>query len=377
MKKISIALIASLILFGCSNSESPDAIREQLSNLKEQQIKLNHDINTLEQKLKATEVNNGLNGQTPVNVQILEPEVFQHFFLVNGTVELQDEAFISPEANGQVKAIRVTKGQRVSKGEILITLNTEMLESSMAEVELGLELANKLYEKQSDLWEQKIGSEIQYLEVKNAKESLEQKLKTLKSQLDMSIIKAPFSGIVDDIMIKEGELASPGKPAVYLINLDQIRVIADVSETLLPKINVGDMVDILFPTYKNIAHSAPIHRIENAIDSKTRTIKIELIMPNRNGLIKPNQIASLKLNDFESENALVVPSIIVKQDSRGEFLFVVNQNEEGKSIAQKIYIESGLSYNDRTMIIKGLSTGQKVITAGFNQVSNGNLIEIR
>lgn len=377
MKKISIALIASLILFGCSSSESPDAIREQLSNLKEQQIKLNHDINTLEQKLKATEENNGLNGQTPVNIQILEPEVFQHFFLVNGTVELQDEAFISPEANGQVKAIRVTKGQRVSKGEILITLNTEMLESSIAEVKLGLELSNKLYEKQSDLWEQRIGSELQYLQAKNAKESLEQKLKTLKSQFDMSIIKAPFSGIVDDIMIKEGELASPGKPAVYLINLDQIRVIADVSETLLPKINVGDVVDILFPTYKNIAHSAPIHRIGNAIDSKTRTIKIEVLLPNKNGLIKPNQIASLNLKDFESEKALVVPSIIVKQDSRGEFLFVVNQNEEGKDIAQKTYIETGLSYNDKTMIIKGLSAGQKVITAGFNQVSNGNLIEIR
>lgn len=377
MKKISIALFVSLILFGCSNTESPDAIREQLSNLKEQQIKLNHDINTLEQKLKATEEDNGLNGQTPVNIQILEPEVFQHFFLVNGTVELQDEAFISPEANGQVKAIRVTKGQRVSKGEILITLNTEMLESSIAEVKLGLELSNKLYEKQSDLWEQRIGSELQYLQAKNAKESLEQKLKTLKSQLDMSIIKAPFSGIVDDIMIKEGELASPGKPAVYLINLDQIRVIADVSETLLPKISVGDMVDILFPTYKNIAHSAPIHRIGNAIDSKTRTIKIEVLLPNKNGLIKPNQIASLNLKDFESEKALVVPSIIVKQDSRGEFLFIVNKNEEGKNIAQKIYIESGLSYNDKTMIIKGLSTGQKVITAGFNQVSNGNLIEIR
>ena len=377
MKRLIITLAAATLLFGCSTPESPEAIRNQLSKLKEEQIKLNHEIHELEKKLSTLEKDSEYNGQTPVQVKTLNYEVFQHFFLVNGTVELQDEAFISPETNGQVEAIIAKKGARVKKDDILIRLNTDILENSIAEVKLGLELATKVYEKQSELWEQGIGSELQYLEAKNGKESLEEKLKPLKSQLAMSIIKAPFDGIIDDIMIKEGELASPGKPIVYLINLDRIKITADVSESLLPKISVGDTVDVLFPTYKNLSYSAPINRIGNAIDSKTRTIKIEVLMPNVKGLITPNQMASLNIKDFESSKAIVVPSLIVKQDSKGEFLFIESKNEDGKSIARKVYVESGLSYNDKTMIISGLKAGQKAITAGFNQVGNGSLIEIR
>ena len=377
MKKLIIALAALMLFFGCSNHESPEAMRNQLSKLKEQQLQLNHAIRELEKKLSSVEKDSKYNGQTPVQVKTLNYEVFQHYFLANGTVELQDEAFISPETNGQVETILAKKGKRVKRGDVLIRLNTDILENSIAEVKLGLELATKVYEKQSELWEQGIGSELQYLEAKNGKESLEQKLKTLQSQLAMSIIKAPFNGIIDDIMIKEGELASPGKPIIYLMNLDTIKITADVSESLLPKINVGDTVDVLFPTYKDLSYSAPINRIGNAIDSKTRTIKIEVLMPNVKGLIKPNQMASLNIKDFESTKAIVVPSLIVKQDSKGEFLFIESKNEEGMSIAQKVYVESGLSYNDKTMIISGLKAGQNAITAGFNQVGNGSLIEIR
>ena len=377
MKRLIITLAAAILLFGCSNPESPEAIRNQLSKLKEEQIQLNHEIHELEKKLSTIEADSEYNGQTPVQIKTLNYEVFQHYFLVNGTVELQDEAFISPETNGQVEAINTKKGDRVKKDDVLIRLNTDILENSIAEVKLGLELATKVYEKQSELWEQGIGSELQYLEAKNGKESLEQKLKTLQSQLAMSVIKAPFDGIIDDIMIKEGELASPGKPIVYLINLDRIKITADVSESLLPKINVGDTVNVLFPTYKNLSYSAPINRIGNAIDSKTRTIKIEVLMPNVKGLIKPNQMASLNIKDFESSKAIVVPSLIVKQDSKGEFLFIESKKEDGKSIARKVYVESGLSYNDKTMILSGLKVGQNAITAGFNQVGNGSLIEIR
>ncbi|HDP54320.1 MAG TPA: efflux RND transporter periplasmic adaptor subunit [Bacteroidetes bacterium] len=377
MKKLIITLAALMLFFGCSNHESPEAMRNQLSKLKEQQLQLNHAIRELEKKLSSVEKDSKYNGQTPVQVKTLNYEVFQHYFLANGTVELQDEAFISPETNGQVETILAKKGERVKRGDVLIRLNTDILENSIAEVKLGLELATKVYEKQSELWEQGIGSELQYLEAKNGKESLEQKLKTLQSQLAMSIIKAPFNGIIDDIMIKEGELASPGKPIIYLMNLDTIKITADVSESLLPKINVGDTVDVLFPTYKDLSYSAPINRIGNAIDSKTRTIKIEVLMPNVKGLIKPNQMASLNIKDFESTKAIVVPSLIVKQDSKGEFLFIESKNEEGMSIAQKVYVESGLSYNDKTMIISGLKAGQNAITAGFNQVGNGSLIEIR
>jgi multidrug efflux pump subunit AcrA (membrane-fusion protein) len=152
---------------------------------------------------------------------------------------------------------------------------------------------------------------------------------------------------------------------------------SDVSESLLPKIKVGDMVVVKFPSYPDMRMQVPINRIGNSIDMKTRTLKVELRIDNVNGQLKPNQIAVLSIKDFESPKAIVVPSIIVKQDSKGEFLFTVTKNETGASIAQKVYIQTGLSFDDQTMVVKGLTAGQNVITAGFNQIGNGSLIEVR
>jgi membrane fusion protein, multidrug efflux system len=375
MKKISIIIIA-LIALSCNPQDTPEAIRNKISKLKDKQIELNHQIKELETKLNAFESDDHLNGFVPVLLETLEVNRFEHFILVNGMVELIEEAQISPEANGQIRKIHVAKGQRVNRGDLLISLNTSILENSIAEIELGLDLATKIFEKQQELWNQKIGSELQYLEAKNAKESLEHRLTTLKSQRDMSLVRAPFSGIVDDIYQKEGELASPGRAILYLANLDNLKVVADVSESLLPKISKGDLVTVNFPTY-NIEMTAPINRIGHLIDASTRTIRVEVLLRNINGQIKPNQIASLRIKDFEAEKAIVVPSIIVKQDNRGEFVFVANKNEKGDNIATKTYLQSGLSYADRTMITSGLEAGQKVVVAGFNQVGNGSLIEIR
>jgi RND family efflux transporter MFP subunit len=377
MKRIAIILLAALMVSCGSKNETPEAIRSQIAKLKDQQMTLNHQIKELEKKLTEFESDELDNGNVPVLTETIAKQRFEHFIVVNGKVELLEEAQISPEASGQIKKIHVSKGQRVSKGDLLITLNTSILENSIAELNLGLELANKIYEKQKGLWEQNIGSELQYLEAKNAKESLEHKLKTVQSQMDMSIVRAPFGGIVDEIYLKEGELASPGRSVMYLANLDKLKIIADVAETLLPKIHVGDMVNIKFPTYNDIALKAPIHRIGNLIDQKTRTMKVEIRIDNVDGKIKPNQIAMLNIKDFESPEAFVVPSIVVKQDSRGEFLFVTEKNSENKDIAQKLYVKSGLSYSDRTMIIKGLSEGQGVIVAGFNQVGNGSFVDVR
>lgn len=377
MKKLAIFLVAALFV-SCQNTEGPEVIRKKISTLKEKSVELNHQIKELEKELAALESDKLSSGNVPVQVKTIAEELFEHFFVVNAKVELLEEAQISPEgAGGQIKTIHVSKGQRVSKGQLLVSLNTSVLESSIAELKLGLELATKIYEKQKSLWVQNIGSELQYLEAKNAKEGLEHKLKTLQSQLELSLIRAPFAGIVDDIFLKEGELASPGRSVLYLINLDKLKVLADVSETLLPKIKVGDMVVVKFPSYSELQMKAPIHRIGNGIDLKTRTIKVELRLDNVNGKIKPNQIAMLSIKDFEDPNALVVPSLIIKQDSRGEFLFIVGKNTDGAAIAQKAYIQSGLSFGDQSMVVKGLSIGQQVITAGFNQIGNGSLVEIR
>ncbi len=377
MKRISVIMLVAALMVGCSSTETPEAIKLQISGLKDKALEINNQIKELEHKLAKMEDGNHINGLVPVKVKNMQEESFEHYFLVNAKVEMAEEALIRPEGSGHIKKIHVTKGQRVAKGDLIVSLNTSILENSTAEVKSALDLATKVYDKQKALWEQNIGSEIQYLEAKNNKERLEYNLKSLQAQLDMSLVKAPFAGIVDDIYSKEGELASPSAPLVYLINLDKFKIEADVTENLLTKIHVGDMVNIKFPTYSDIVLNAPIKRIGNAIDQKTRTIKVELWLDNVRGQIKPNQIAMLSIKDFESKNAFVVPSIILKQDSKGTFLFAVSKNDADKMVATKTYVETGLSYNDRTMVTKGLDKGQQVITAGFNQIGNGSLIEVR
>ncbi len=377
MKRISVIMLVVALMVGCTSTETPEAIKLQISGLKDKALEINNQIKELENKLAKMEDDNHVNGLVPVQVKSVQEENFEHYFLANAKVEMAEEALIRPEGSGHIKKIHVTKGQRVAKGDLIVSLNTSILENSIAEVKLGLDLATKVYDKQKALWEQNIGSEIQYLEAKNNKERLEYSLKTLQAQLDMSLVKAPFSGIVDDIYSKEGELASPSAPLVYLVNLDKLKIEADITENILTKIHVGDMVTIKFPTYSDIVLNAPIKRIGNAIDQKTRTIKVEIWLDNVRGQIKPNQIAMLSIKDFESKNAFVVPSIVLKQDSKGTFLFVASKNDAGKTVATKTYVETGLSYNDRTMVTKGLDKGQQVITAGFNQIGNGSLIEVR
>jgi RND family efflux transporter MFP subunit len=377
MKKIAIILFVA-ILASCTKTETPETLRAKISELKSKSVEINHNIKELEKKLSQMETDVLTSMNVPVQVKLLEEGRFEHFFIVNAKIELLEEAQISPEGSGgQIKKIYVQKGQHVSKGDLLVSLNSTILENSIAELKLGLDLTTKIYEKQKSLWEQNIGSELQYLEAKNGKESLEHKLKTLQAQLDMANVKAPFSGIVDEIFLKEGEMASPGRSILYLVNLSKLKVMSDVSESLLPKIKVGDMVVVKFPSYPDMRMQVPINRIGNSIDMKTRTLKVELRIDNVNGQLKPNQIAVLSIKDFESPKAIVVPSIIVKQDSKGEFLFTVTKNETGASIAQKVYIQTGLSFDDQTMVVKGLTAGQNVITAGFNQIGNGSLIEVR
>jgi RND family efflux transporter MFP subunit len=375
MKRIIPFLIATAFIAGCSNQESPEALKAKISKLKEQAININHQIKTLEARL--AEIDSANNGGNLISViaEKVKAEPFNHYFIASGKVELENQAAISAETNGQVKKIYVKKGQRVKKGDILIALNTSIIENSISEVKIGLELATKVYEKQKALWEQNIGTELQYLQAKNQKESLEQKLKTLNAQLDMSIVKAPFDGIVDDIYIKEGELASPGKPIAYMLNPERIKIEADISESFLNKIHVGDKIMVTFPTFPDIKIESKITRIGNFIDPKTRTIKIQVDAKNPSGKIKPNQIALLHINDYYNPKAITVPSIILKQDTKGTFLFTVAKIED-KNVAKKVYVKTGISFNDKTEIVTGLNEGDLVIVSGYNMVSNSIPVKV-
>lgn len=375
MKKI-LALSIAVILVSCGGNPE-EQIKARLAELKEKSIAIDHEIKTLEDELALLKSGEGESGKIPVYVERLQYQLFEHFVIVNGAVEPVEEAKISPEVGGQIVKVAVKKGDRVSAGQLLVELNTSVTERGIQEVNTALELATKVYDKQKALYDQSVGSEIQYLEAKNAKESLERKLATLKAQLAMAVIKAPFTGIVDEVYVKEGELGAPGAPLLHLVSLKRMKVKANLAENYLSKIAEGDVVKLSFPTFPDILLSVPIKQIGNVVDYKSRTVPIELEFSNGNESIKANQIALLNLKDFEEAKAIVVPSLVIKQDSKGEFLFITSKDEAGETVAKKVYVKTGLSFRERTLIKSGLAVGDQIIVSGFNLVGNGSKVTIK
>lgn len=370
---LAITLIA--FLAACSSTVdkpgTPDEIKEQISAYKEQIGELNKKITLLEDQLIPLEGTRS--SKVPVGIQTIVAQPFHHYVEVNGSVEAINEAFISPEINGQVTDIYVKEGDQVSKGQMLIKINSSIAESSLTEITTALELANTVYEKQKGLWDKKIGSEIDYLQAKNNKEALESKLKTLQAQIDMGTIKSPIDGVVDNILVKKGELAIPGLQVVRILNLNNLYINADVSEAYLTKVKKGDPVLVEFPSYPEISMEVPVYRTGNMVKEANRTFLVQIKVENENKIIKPNVLAKIKINDYSDLQAVVIPSIIIKQDLKGSYVYIADKNS---GLAMKSYIETGMTYNGMSEVTKGLNAGDTVIVEGYNQISDGTAIEI-
>jgi len=375
MKKLLI-VTSMVVLASACNMNSPEMLEQQLKKKKNQVRELNDQIASLEEQLAQNPGEEAAAYMVPVSVKTMEPQPFEHYIEITGKLEAEEDAFISPEMNGQIDKIYVREGQYANKGQLLLSLNTSITESSIQEVKTGLELANKFYEKQEELWEQKIGSEMQYLEAKNAKEQSEARLATLEAQLDMARVKAPFSGVVETIMLKEGELAAPGMQIIQMVSLNNLKLYGNISERYMTSINKGDMVIVTFPDVEGFNVEVPIHRVGNVIDNASRTFRIEMKINNRQKALKPNMYSTIQVNDFKTASTFVVPSVAIKQDIKGNYLYVASQ-EEGELKARKRYVETGLSYKDQTMIREGVSQGEEVIVKGFAQVSDGVNISVK
>jgi RND family efflux transporter MFP subunit len=366
MKKIILILSAVVLFTACQKEKTGDQIKNEIFDHKEQ-------IKQLENELKT--VSNGDDGKKiKVNVKLVSKEKTKHTFSVTGTAKAENMAFISPEMNGQIKHIYVKEGQFVRKGQLLIALNSNIVVSQIKELKTRLELANIMFDKQKSLWDQKIGKETDYLQAKNQKESLEANLETMNAQLSMSMIKAPFDGIVDYIYVKEGEMGMPGRQVIDLVNLSLMEIEAEISEKYLPVINKGDSVTVTFPTYPGYKKGTIINRTGNIINTGNRTFKISVKIPNKDNKIKPNMLAELLLSDYQGES-ISIPSSVIKSDIYGNYVYVI-KNDTGNKLAEKRYVKTGLHSQENTIIESGLNAGEEVITAGYNLVENGSIVEI-
>jgi len=361
-------------LSSCGTSETEQSLSSKLEALRQQKREITQQISETEQKLAV--ISNGEEQLTrePVVLQEVKLVTFKHFFEASGSVEAVNEAFISPEVNGQIMEIYVQEGDRVRKGQLLARLNTEVTEKNIVELKTSLALATEIYERQERLWKQQIGSELQYLEARNNKTSIENRLETIQAQLDMSLIYAPIDGIVEKVNQKKGELAVPGMQLIQLVDLSELYVRADISESFLPSIKSGDTVSLTFPSYPDYEKTLKINRVSNVINKNNRTFEVELRLDNKEEMLKPNMIAIIRVNDFTAENSLVIPSKIIKEDLNGRYIYVAAK-EGNERVARKRYVITGRTFGSNTRVIKGLEAGDQIITDGFSRVTDGSLLK--
>ncbi|HIA11787.1 MAG TPA: efflux RND transporter periplasmic adaptor subunit [Flavobacteriales bacterium] len=312
---------------------------------------------------------------TLVKASALEMGRFEHYFEVYGNVETMRNISINAEILGKVNKVLVEVGQNVSEGQRLIIQDTAIIRKSIDEVKTAFGLANTIYNRQKKLWDEKIGSELQYLEAKNRKESLEQKIETLQSKLAKSVIKAPFNGIIDEIFVREGELANQIMPVVRMINLDLVYLVADVSEDYISKITKGTVVQVNFPAIE-ANFEAKINRVGSYINANNRTFKIYVDIENKEGALKPNLLGIMNILDFSADSAITVSASIIQQDAEGnEFLYVLNKDEKNMS-ALKVLVQTGMTYKGLTHILSGLKGDEEIISKGGRGIKNGQSVKI-
>jgi len=372
MKKLITLFILASFMISCNNEVTDDSIKQDIKNYKDEIVVLQGKIKELELQLP----DNGLNtNNIKVRVQKVNRKHFSRYFEATGELEAKNEAYVSPEVSGQITKINVIEGQKVRKGQLLAKLNTSLIEKNIEEVKTQLNLAEIFYNKQTELWNKGVGSERQYLETKNNYESLKNKLATLQEQYNMSIIRSPIDGYVENIMLKQGELASPGMQLMLIVDLDKLFVSAKLSESYLPVIKKGDIVGITFPTYPDIILEEKVSRVGNVLNKQNRTFMVEVEINNLDGRLKPNLLATIKINDYNAEDAIIVPSLVIREDVIGSYLYVAEQNEHNW-ISKKKYVETGRSYMNESEVLSGISDDDLIITDGYGNVSDGTYIEI-
>ncbi|AMC11598.1 hypothetical protein Lupro_10120 [Lutibacter profundi] len=374
MKNIITFLIISILLISCK-SESKKGSLEELTN---QKTVLTGKIESLSKELKTVEeqiskLDNRENLQI-ITVIPVKNDTFKHYVEIQGIVQADKNIEIRPELGGIVKTIFVKEGQRVTGGQTLIQLEDVELQDAITELNTQLFLAKTTFERQKRLWDQKIGSEIQYLQTKTKKESLENKLASLKTQAKKMKITAPFSGVVDEIFPKKGELTSPQLVIIRLLNLDNIYVEADVTETYLPIIKIGTETIISFPSiHKEV--TAKITQVGNYINPNNRSFKTRINLPNKNQRIKPNLLADVKFLDFKA-NGIIVPSNLVQQDqNNNNYVFTV-KTKNGEHTVVKSIITAAKEYNHKTYVSEGLTKNDTIVNKGARLVQAGEIVKI-
>ncbi len=378
--KIRILIISFLVIVysGCEqNNTDLEALKKELKTKREKLREMQESVKELEEKIAALDPAFARKNKkaTLITTVPVKRKRFVHYVEISGAVRSKKNVLISAENMGTVVRVLVREGSEVKKGQLLILLDAELYQKQLDQLKTEYRLAKTMYEKQANLWQQKIGTEVQYLQAKNKKESLERQIENVRTQISKSRVRAPFSGTVDEVYVREGEMAQMGSPLVRIVNHKDMYVRADLSESYIGKFKKGDKVIIDFPSLGKTIESR-ISSVGQVIDPMNRTFSIEAYLPRTDFAVKPNLLVVLKLKDVEVNNAVVIPSKLILNDNKGEFIYIVEKDSVGQQIARKQRIKRGPTYKHETMILEGLSGDELLIDEGFTEVSDGVKVKV-
>jgi len=370
MKKLFILVSILFVFVACNNSDK----KAQLDKLIGQHDKLAEQIAILQKEL-AIENGDSASKITLVEVAAVKMEEFNHYVEVQGKVDGEDNIYVAPKMSGIITEVYVKEGDAVKKGQILAQLDDAIIKQGIDELKTQQIFVNNLYLKQKNLWEKKIGSEVQFLTAKNNKESLDNKMKSLNEQLALTRITAPITGTIEEVSLKIGQVATPAPnmPAFRMVNFSKVKVVAEVAEAYSPKVKKGDKVILKFPDFNEEVEST-ISFSSKFINPTNRTFTIESRLNPGKMEFRANMIALVKINDYKNPNTVVIPVNIIQKDAKEQYVYIVETDAKHK-VARKRIVKTGQNYNGNIEILDGLKVGDQIIVTGFQDLEDGKSIQ--
>lgn len=370
MKNYIYTLALAAIFFSCAHTVDKKAELEQLKAARE---KMNDQISKLEAELDPPGTAKAEKAVT-VKVDPVKSCTFNHYVEVQGVVDGDQNVAVSPQTPGIVTAVYVKEGSVVKKGQLLAELDAQVLKQSLDEVKTQLELANNLFTKQKALWEKNIGSEIQFLQAKTNKESLENRVKTLQGQIDMARIISPINGTVESVPLKIGQMASPGTPtsSIRVINMSAAKITADVSENFASRIKNGNEAIVRFPDLGKELETK-LNFTSRFIDPTNRTFRVECRISGGAIELRANMIAYVKIKDYSNDHAFCMPVNYIQTNQDGKFVYVAVQ-KGNQWVAAKRAVKPGMDYNGVAEVLSGIVEGDKIISAGYQNIKEGEAV---
>ncbi|SEP70741.1 RND family efflux transporter, MFP subunit [Hyunsoonleella jejuensis] len=385
MKYITATLFTFILLFSCGgdkNKSVEDIIASQdLKQIRQKKSELDASAQEIAAKLKLLEKEiKTLDPQEkiPLITTIKANQArFNHFVELQGNVSTKQNVVIIAEYSGVLSKVYVNDGEKVSKGQILAKIDDGGLSQQLAQAKIQSDLAKTTFERQKRLWNQKIGSEIQYLQAKSTYEAQEQMVNQLKQQLDKTIVRAPFSGTIDDVITEQGNVVAPGQSQLFrIVNLDDMYIETDVPERYVADIVPGKAVQVSFPVLGKDLNTK-VRQAGSFINPANRTFKVEIALPKKGITIKPNLTAKLKINDYSNDNAILIPQSIISENADGEqFVYTITNKTGDKAKAKRTIIETGKTNGDNIEVISGIENGMEIINEGARSVKDGQEVKI-